>query len=523
MTEAEKQPEEVGRVSIELPIQIHSRPSTPGALSYNMEVLAKGRTEADFEEQLLSTAFELGLTIPEEPKDEVKATENVMALTIASESPEPVSSAPSRASESTRPTSFSSSERNLEHRLSPAMASSVTMSSNGTPPSSILSSNLRENPYSKIRKSIRRLSTFTKRRTLNNTVSLMPPPSPVIRSLPSETRPSTAEPSKMPKIPKMPHTPIQLVSAPHSPRLSRPCTPPRSPQSPAESERRRAVGTLLPSLSTSRVSTLSKYLPQRPLTPPSEGLETDETRAARERSLRCGHLQRMRIQQLDEQSRFLMDRHSQMESIRLKYADEWSKARTALEEQKAAAAARRATALSDLENRHLAAEMELERALEQERHACETKLKHMEAYCHGRRGAAPAPETLIRRVTEQDYRKLVEQYHVRNGLTNLHASRINVLREKQARQVERIVARQEAEMERIEEEANGRLEARDVELRAEEEESRKAFAERKKKLLWRWKVVEAIERRRLELELGVEYGELPGIQWSEEERLFDVA
>lgn len=230
----------------------------------------------------------------------------------------------------------------------------------------------------------------------------------------------------------------------------------------------------------------------------------------------------MRVQQLDEQSRFLMHRHSRMESIRLKYVDEWSKARTIIEEQRSAAAMRHADALSELENRHLAAEMELERALEQERQACETKLKHMEAYCHGRLGAAPAPETPVRRVTQQDYRKLVEQYHLRDGLTNLHASRINVLRERQARQVERVVRRQEVEMERIEEEINRRLEARDVELRAEEEEVRKVFARRKRRLLWRWKVVEAIERRRLELELGVEYGELPDLQWSDEERLFDV-
>ena len=71
----------------------------------------------------------------------------------------------------------------------------------------------------------------------------------------------------------------------------------------------------------------------------------------------------------------------------------------------------------------------------------------------------------------------------------------------------------------MQEDANRELEALEASLGEEEESARRVFEGRKRRLLWRWKVSEAIERRRLELERGQEFGELPDVRWGVEERV----
>ena len=257
---------------------------------------------------------------------------------------------------------------------------------------------------------------------------------------------------------------------------------------------------------------------RRPLTPPEEEeLETGEARAARERSLKCGHLQRLRMRQLDEQSRFLKFRHSHLDTIRQKYANECKQVKQTMQEAQKLAQARHADVHVDLEQRHLSAELDLARSLEIERRACETKLKYMDAYCNGK---LTIPGMPARQITEADSRKLLDQYNLRNSIDALHTARINVLREKQAKQIERIVAKQVAELERLEENANTELERLEMEAGKEEEAVRRVFEGRKRRLLWRWKIAEAIERRKLELERGEEFGELPDVRWGVEERFF---
>ena len=117
-------------------------------------------------------------------------------------------------------------------------------------------------------------------------------------------------------------------------------------------------------------------------------------------------------------------------------------------------------------------------------------------------------------VTKADYRQLEQQYHIRNGMDNLHASRINVLRERQGKQIERIMAKQETELENLESEFVRENEALDARFQAEEIQLQEDFADRKKRLVSRWNIAEAIERKRLELQCGEEHGPLPTITWS---------
>lgn len=175
---------------------------------------------------------------------------------------------------------------------------------------------------------------------------------------------------------------------------------------------------------------------------------------------------------------------------------------------------RHAEALSTVEHRQLTAEVDLRRNLELERQACNTKLKHMEAYCNVR--SRPYDNMPQRVVTDKDFQALAQQYHLRNNMDNLHEARINVLREKQAKQLERIVVKQEAEVEalvdKLESEINDLVENQFV---RETANLRLQFMERKYRLVGRWMLAEAIERRKLENETGEGFGPLPKIDWAE--------
>lgn len=171
--------------------------------------------------------------------------------------------------------------------------------------------------------------------------------------------------------------------------------------------------------------------------------------------------------------------------------------------------------MTNLEHRHLSAEIDLRRTLEMERQGCDVKLKHMQAYCNSRSNVPGMPERVV---TQADYRQLEQQYHVRNGIDNLHASRINVLREKQGKQLERISAKQDAEMEKLEQDFEEENKTIDARLGAEEIDLEKEFVGRKSRLARRWILAEAIERRKLELETGEDFGPLPEIVWEEQGR-----
>lgn len=225
-------------------------------------------------------------------------------------------------------------------------------------------------------------------------------------------------------------------------------------------------------------------------------------------------VQRLRATELEEQARFLQFEaeqfrvmHAKQAEVRLALLDHYKERERAMQD-------RHTEALSTVENRQLTAEVDLCRNLELERQACNTKLKHMEAYCSNK--SRPVDGMPPRVVTDRDFRALAQQYHLRNGMDNLHEARINVLREKQAKQLERIAVKQEAEVEaladKLENEINDMVQYRFV---REEADLRRQFKERKNRLVGRWLLAEAIERRKLENETGDVFGPLTKIDWPE--------
>ena len=442
---------------------------------YSMYVLQldSGRTEDELDHQYLLTATGLGIVLPPElPQPVELVTDDLSDLRIFPNAPELYSDLP-RNSVSTQSQSCTSSEGHP----SPTKASSRTTGSIQSAPASVRSFSSKPSPYVKLRKGLRRLSTFSRRRR----PSIM------------ESQPPT------PGVSALRESPAQSQGRP-----------------PSVSSTRSFDGGLATRQSMRQTLHRSSMIRPRTIVltycPPPEIIEDDTTSAARERSLNSVRLQKLKQHQREEQGRFIRFENQQHSRIQSKKAF----SRQSLEDQHATEKEKlieaHIQALVSLEHRHLAAEVELVRTLELERKSCETSIKHMEAYCSGR----PPPEGMPRRkITESDYRKLAQQYHILSGMDNLHEARINVLREKQAKQLERVAAKQEAELEEAEMELHQKLEDHDAEYNMEEEDLRQEFSERKRRLMARWTVIEAIERRKLENETDELHAPLPALEWPE--------
>lgn len=450
--------------------------------AYRMMVLRSDQTEDQLDQHFLQTALELGINIPTEPKTTLDLiTSNVATLNIDPDLPEPPQLSPSRASESTHTASDSSIEH-MGHRKTPSPTStSITSAS-----ISSLSSN--KSNYVKVKDGFRRISRLHRRKTLAIPVPAIPLRSSSMLHIlrpDLESRAITAD--QIHRIPDpQPHAittdQIRTLSTPRS--LDGPTTYDAPPPP-----------------------------PPAPLSPPlrSAEQETLETLSARRRSISNPALKKLRTTQLQEQLRFISFEASQHRLMRTKQLQHKRDSLVRYQDQERDTHARHAEALSSLETRHLTAEVDLQRTLQRERQACDTRLKHMQAYCNPRSTVAGMPSRVV---TKSDYRQLEQQYHIRNGMDNLHASRINVLREKQGKQQERIMAKQECELEAFESDFERQNEEMDERFQDEEVRLEREFAERKKRLVRRWALAEAIERRKLEQATGETFEPLPPIIWT---------
>jgi len=175
---------------------------------------------------------------------------------------------------------------------------------------------------------------------------------------------------------------------------------------------------------------------------------------------------------------------------------------------------RHARTATHLEDRQVAAEMELRATLKQSERSVQIRLRHMEAYCDGL-GRASTGSTPARVVTERDLRELGQQYNLRDDLERLHQSRINVMREKQSKQMDQLLIRQEEEIEKLANRQNEELDALEEMFGSEEEQFHILFVARKDRLKRRWKVVAEVTRRKLEKDLGTKFVELQEVEWPE--------
>jgi hypothetical protein len=165
-----------------------------------------------------------------------------------------------------------------------------------------------------------------------------------------------------------------------------------------------------------------------------------------------------------------------------------------------------------LEDRQVAAEMELRATLKQSERSVRIRIRHMEAYCDGLGRAASGPNP-ARVVTERDLRELGQQYNVKDDMERLHQAKINVMRDKQAKQMEQLLERQEQDLQALVVKNKNELEALELSFAAEDKELLKVFSERRGRLSRRWEVVEEVERKNLEAKTNDRFAPMAVIEW----------
>ncbi|KAL8727954.1 MAG: hypothetical protein Q9166_005719 [cf. Caloplaca sp. 2 TL-2023] len=448
------------------PALLHESPSRfQDGEGYEMMVLrfSHDTTEDEVDRQFLRTALDLGINVPQDPTTTLElVTKNVSALDLNS-TPSAFRPPPSRTSDSTHPTSCSSSEQRGHTKTSSLTSSSMTSA-----PSSVNSASSRKSSYTKIKNGIRRISTLKRRKTIGAPVPPIPVPIAAIKTLRplAQHHPTTVD--------QVPYVPIS--------RIPDVITAPR------------------PSLESHHQDNDPPASPDHHCCDPS----------AIQRSINHPQLKELRQSQIEERRRFIRFEADQHRLMRSRQEDTQRRLLDEHPQKVKAVQDRHLEALTSLEHRHLSAEIDLEQTLELERQACETRLKHMQAYCNSRSVVEGMPNRVV---TKQHHRQLDQQYHVRNGMENLHTSRINVLREKQAKQLERIMAKQELEVEQLDTELATTMQKLATACQSETQMLKQEFAERRKRLVSRWSLAEGILRKRLENDIGETYGLLPPIPW----------
>ena len=169
-----------------------------------------------------------------------------------------------------------------------------------------------------------------------------------------------------------------------------------------------------------------------------------------------------------------------------------------------------AKTVATLEDRQVAAEMELREVLKQEQRSCSVRLRHMEAYCERVNSKSMAAGVTI---TERDLRELSQQYNLRDNMEQICLNRINVLRDMQAKQLEKLGEKQEQEREKLKTQSTAELASLDERFGLEDQGFETVFGQRKSRLSKRWTRGEEILRKKLEMRDGVSYGPLPKIKW----------
>ncbi|KAI0877861.1 hypothetical protein GGS24DRAFT_62600 [Hypoxylon argillaceum] len=241
--------------------------------------------------------------------------------------------------------------------------------------------------------------------------------------------------------------------------------------------------------------------------------EAAEEREAEERTRNCDEFKALRAGQVKEMQRFGAFEHKSKWLLWTRHAQQ----KNALVEKHSAILEkmleRHIKTAANLEDRQVAAEMELRHTLEQSEKHVRVRLKHMEAYCDGL-GHNPASEMPSRVVTERDLRELGQQYNLEKNMKQLHQAKINVMRDRQAKALEQLLERQECEVGRLMEKNTKEVENFESACADEDDTLTATFSARQSMLEMRWRLEMEIMRKELEDEQGVKYNLLPRLEWS---------
>ena len=482
--------------------------------TYRMMVLRSDKTEEELDRALLNKALELGINVPQDPKTTLDLVTGDVSKINLGTAPATLPGRPARQESRASRSIHAPSDSSIESKGHPKTPSLTATSVTSAPSTNSATSH--KSNYVKFKRSLKRLSSI---RSKKKPFELQPstPDLPILPSTNNLLRPDFQARSNT-------ADQVLTVAAPRQESLNPPVSPiPPIRQGP---NRKRVISLPygIPPLSPQNLQPLRSPPPPPMSSPvrqrsplfqhaPSTPAQPDPDPSALERSLQNPILKKLRTTQLQEQLRFISFRASQSRLLRTARLARKRASLSAYKTLQTQIEARHAEALANLEHRHLSAEVDLNETLQTERQACDLRLRHMQAYCNPRSSVIGMP---VRNVTEADLQKLEQQFHVREGIDNLHAGKINVLREKQAKQVERVIDKQEKELQKQTEEFEREENELEEGVRAEEDEMEKVFEDRKTRLVARWGLAEAIERKMLEVETGEAFAELPAIGWGEE-------
>lgn len=240
---------------------------------------------------------------------------------------------------------------------------------------------------------------------------------------------------------------------------------------------------------------------------------------AEARTAASDEFKKLKAEQFAEMQRFLVferktkwkmwtRHHERKRVLNEKYSDQCEKMRE-----------RHAKTEQHLEERQIAAEIELRASLEQAEKSVRIRVKHMEAYCRalGRSSISSRYADMPPRVvTERHLRELGQQHNALEGMARLHQARINVLRDRQAKRMEELLERQEKELERLDEKREEDIEDLAADFANEEDALTQVFEERKTRLVRRWELTVKIVKVECERAHGEEYALILTSEWPAE-------
>ncbi|KAI1000447.1 hypothetical protein K3495_g7749 [Podosphaera aphanis] len=171
-----------------------------------------------------------------------------------------------------------------------------------------------------------------------------------------------------------------------------------------------------------------------------------------------------------------------------------------------------------LEDSQVAAEMELRASLMLTEQSVRTRLRHMEAYCSNvGRNENSASSVPTRVVTERDLKELGQQYNIQDNIPQLHQSKINILREKQAKRMEQLLAQQEHDLIKLDSKLKEEVDVLEKRFAAELDGLSELFAVRRANIQRKLALEEQIERKKLEIKDNTVILPSPPIEWPEQE------
>ncbi|KAF4442537.1 hypothetical protein F53441_11714 [Fusarium austroafricanum] len=265
---------------------------------------------------------------------------------------------------------------------------------------------------------------------------------------------------------------------------------------------------------------LAEYEEEKAAQEAAAAAASTERLEAEERTRNKDDFSNLAEMQQQELGRFLEFAEQSKEHMRTRF----SKQRKAMAkwhaEQEEQMKEKHARTVCQLDDRQVAAEMDLRHTLEASERSVKIRLKHMEAYCdglgRGSTNSSPGSESHPHRVvTERDLRELGQQYNLRDGMERSHQAKINVMRDRQAKRMEELIDRQETEFENLIERNRHELEELEAQAVSEEETLISTLMARKAKLVRRWELAIEILRKELEDHDGVKYAPIPTPTWPE--------